>query len=464
MWLVRLDRAGGQPWARTAGRVAVDCHARGTAAGRTADELDTLRLGGNRGHAEALHAFASLIRPGHLVLGVVSKVEDVLVGTVTGDYRHEPGLRPDEPHTLAVEWGTRTSRRELRSRGTGLPGWPVRAVARLDPDPEALAVLAAHAAAPADQVARSRSLSRSPAPTDPGPPALADLPGAPRRLGRPADWTDHGPPRTPCPPASPALASRHRYVMPVCFAAAAGGPNLLVIAANPSCPDDEGTFVRQVRNLAEAWGAASCGVVNLVTRRTLSVPLLAHVAPDDLVGPRQRPTLHRALRQADVVVLAHGGTPAPARSAAALAHAAERDHLYARLHELTARRALVVVSIDGKATQPAGEPLSPAGSTPGPPEPGDRSAAARRPSVTAIGRPPTRALPIHMIGFPAPRAQPAHKITSPSLIDAPRTLPEHLPTLRRPRSFGDDLADSWRRPQDGGHHPRSATSVSSPDR
>jgi len=87
-----------------------------------------------------MHAFASLIRPGHLLLGVVAKVEDVLVGTVTGGYGYgygygyEPGLRADEPHTLTVEWGTSTSRQELRTWGTGVPGWPTRAVDRLHPD------------------------------------------------------------------------------------------------------------------------------------------------------------------------------------------------------------------------------------------------------------------------------------------------------------------------------------------
>jgi hypothetical protein len=77
---------------------------------------------------------------------------------------------------------------------------------------------------------------------------------------------------------------------------------------NPTCPDVDhprNQTYRQVRRLAAGIGAASCGMVNIATRRTGNVSELMS-ASGELVGPRHDAMLKDAFMKADMVVLAHG--------------------------------------------------------------------------------------------------------------------------------------------------------------
>lgn len=88
------------------------------------------------------------------------------------------------------------------------------------------------------------------------------------------------------------------------------------MGVNPTCPDVDhprNQTYRQVRRLATGIGAASCGMVNLATRRTGNVSELMSV-DGELVGPRHEGMLKEAFARADLVVLAHGRIEGSRRS------------------------------------------------------------------------------------------------------------------------------------------------------
>ncbi len=109
------------------------------------------------------------------------------------------------------------------------------------------------------------------------------------------------------------------------------------------------------------------GIVNVITRRTTSLVALQSEPSHDLVGPRQRAVLSRALDLADVVVLAHGSGPRTPVLKATFERS--RDALHAELRSRRRRQGLQVATVGAAEVHPRrwnfGPALSPNESSPG---------------------------------------------------------------------------------------------------
>lgn len=327
IWLVRATDVGFDIFRRL-GVVALNCKVRRDITTLTPEEIE--ESGSSRRHAREL-ARVQHLDPGHLVIATHGRRRDVLIGTVTDEYVYREDLVPDHPHTFEVAWGQQIPRSVLDQ--TGMP-WPPRAVVAItdiDLPAAALDVVRRAAAGEPFSTPRSRQVGR------PQPEKSTDtsirrqavgVSGAEllarigRRTGGPVSWGDPalaGEERiVPCPVDRCHDHTRHRYWLPVELKAPRpDGPNLLVVGVNPTCPDIDhprNQTYRQVRRLAAGIGAASCGMVNLSTRRTGNVSELMSVG-GELVGPRHEGMLEQAFAQADLVVLAHGRIEGSRRSA-----------------------------------------------------------------------------------------------------------------------------------------------------
>lgn len=263
------------------------------------------------------------VAPGDLLLATDSaRREDVLIGTAAGTYRYDPELDPEHPHVVDVEWLGRRPRAAVVAAGVVIPGIAVTAIGPLHLPAETRAELAS---APlrdphvAPRVARPRAAGRhapapAPAPPSEGRECGADvLASLPRRSSGPVSWRDPVPePPVPCdhPSSRCRQHTQHRYWLEVELRQPdPRGPNVLVVGANPTCPDRpalNNTTYDRVRRLGDELGAASLGMVNLATRRTAGVAGLRQVPAEERVGPRQPEVLREALARADLVVLATG--------------------------------------------------------------------------------------------------------------------------------------------------------------
>jgi len=310
-WVVWLKDAG-LDWAHEQGRIAIDCKVHESAAGLREYELRP--VGGDSRHPSELHRFVTEPRLGETVLGIttVDQSRDVLVGVIAGDYEFRPDLRAGQPHQRRVGWQDRLNRLDLEGQGIRFPTREVVALARLVGGRvrSTPALPARPVRSPWAKVARA-------APPDAGTRPPLDPRTVPHRQRGPRTWTDEEhavAPRMTCPTGTCCDHTEHRYLLDVPLPKPiGGGPHVLVVGTNPSCPDDlSARFLGSVRDLADDLGAASCGIVNLLSRRTRSVALLKQqleADPDlDLVGGRQRQVLEAAVHRVDLVVLAHGVT------------------------------------------------------------------------------------------------------------------------------------------------------------
>lgn len=317
IWLVRATDVGFDVF-REHGLVALNCKVRRDITGLTPEQIE--ESGSSRRHAREL-ARVQHLDPGHLVIATHGRRRDVLIGTVIDEYVYRDDLIPEHPHTFEVSWGPQVPRSVLD--GAGMP-WPPRAVLAItDVALPAAALDVVQRAAAGEEFGTPGRRQRPQAELETGLTTLRRQPvgasGAellarvPRRLGRPASWSDpalaHEARVVPCPAERCHDHSRHRYWLPVELPEArVDGPNLLVVGVNPTCPDVDhprNQTYRQVRRLAAGIRAASCGMVNLATRRTADVSELMSV-DGELVGPRHARMLRDAFAQADLVVLAHG--------------------------------------------------------------------------------------------------------------------------------------------------------------
>ena len=84
-------------------------------------------------HALQLHAFRSMMQPGHHVLLLRQGTPEVALGEVTGDYAYRPGGPGEPPHVRSVRWiDPRLRRDELGSDLLTVPGlYAVSRVTRL---------------------------------------------------------------------------------------------------------------------------------------------------------------------------------------------------------------------------------------------------------------------------------------------------------------------------------------------
>lgn len=317
IWLVRATDVGFDAF-REHGIVALNCKVRRDITPLTPEQIK--ESGSSRRHAREL-ARVQHLDPGHLVIATHGRRRDVLIGTVTEAYVYRDDLIPEHPHTFEVAWSKQIPRSILDD--AAMP-WPPRAVAAItdvELPPAAFAVVQRAAAgeefgAPERrQRGQSKPKTRTPAVRRQavGVSGAELLARVRRRRVRPVSWVDPGLAGevrvVPCPAERCHDHTRHRYWLPIALPAAQpDGPNLLVVGVNPTCPDVDhprNQTYRQVRRLAAGIGAASCGMVNLATRRTGNVSELMSV-DGELVGPRHESMLRDALAQADLVVLAHG--------------------------------------------------------------------------------------------------------------------------------------------------------------
>jgi hypothetical protein len=315
-WLVRATDVGFDLF-REHGVVALNCKVRRDITILTPEEI--IASGPKRQHAREL-AQVKHLDPGHLVIATHGRRRDVLIGTVTETYIYRD-LVPEHPHTFEVAWGSQVPRSVLDEAGMTWPPRAVVAITDVDLPPAALDVVRRAAAREEFGTSGRRGGGR------PQPPATGravrrrpvGIAGAelmsrvPRRTGEPVSWIDPAlideERVVPCPVERCSDHTRHRYWLPIELPAPQpGGLNLLVVGVNPTCPDVDhprNQTYRQVRRLAAGIGAASCGMVNLATRRTGNVSELMSV-DGELVGRRHEAMLKDAFAQADLVVLAYG--------------------------------------------------------------------------------------------------------------------------------------------------------------
>ena len=297
---------------------------------------------GHPRHAGELHDFVSGMEHGDAVIGMVrvADSDEVLVGTVVGSYEYRPDIRPDEPHQRTVEWHGRATRAQVAAAGVELPpGLSRLAIGRLEDGRLAHSIRSSPSQEkPARQVGEAAArVSSLPA----GPLAVSDIP---LRSFGPLHWIDLGYAAeavVACPEEPPCRHHTvHRYLLDVALPSPTpDGPHILIVGANPSCPDRpqpggrSPRFVLNVSTLAASVGAASCGVVNLLTRRTASLDhleMLVRNHPDaEMVGGRQQGILDAALERADLVVLAYGHGPRGGKVGARMI--AEKESLLRRL-------------------------------------------------------------------------------------------------------------------------------------
>lgn len=317
VWLVRATDVGFDVF-REHGIVALNCKVRQDITRLTPEQIE--ESGPSRRHAREL-ARVHQLDPGHLVIATHGRRRDVLIGTVTEEYVYRGHLVPEHPHTFEVAWGPPIPRSVLDDAGMLWPPRAVVAITEVDLPPAALNVV--QRAAAGEEFVTPGGRQRLQAKAESSNTGLrrqaVGLSGAElmarvrRRMGRPVSWADPGLAGearvAPCPAGRCHDHTRHRYWLPIALPAAQpDGPNLLVVGVNPTCPDVDhprNQTYRQVRRLAAGIGAASCGMVNLATRRTGNVSELMSVE-GELVGPRHESMLRDALAQADLVVLAHG--------------------------------------------------------------------------------------------------------------------------------------------------------------
>jgi hypothetical protein len=326
IWLVRATDVGFDVF-REHGIVALNCKVRRDITTLTPEQIE--ESGSSRRHAREL-ARVQHLDPGHLVIATHGRRRDVLIGTVTEEYVFRDDLIPEHPHTFEVAWGKQIPRLALDEAGMPWPPRAVVAITDVDLPPAALDVVKRAAAGEEFGTPRRSRLGRTPPDTRTsavrrqavgisGPKLLARVR---RRTGGPVSWVDPAfadEERTvPCPVDRCHDHTRHRYWLPIeLHAPRPDGPNLLVVGVNPTCPDVDhprNQTYRQVRRLAAGIGAASCGMVNLATRRTGNVSELMSVG-GELVGPRHAVMLKKAFEQADLAVLAHGRIEGSRRSA-----------------------------------------------------------------------------------------------------------------------------------------------------
>jgi hypothetical protein len=317
IWLVRATDVGFDVF-REHGLVALNCKVRRDITMFTPGQIE--ESGPSRRHAREL-ARVQHLDPGHLVIATHGRRHDVLIGTVTEEYVYRDDLVPEHPHTFEVTWGPQISRSVLDDAGMPWPSRAVVAITDVDLPPEAVDIVQRAAAGEDFRTPRSRERGRTTRETSitairrraVGISGVELLARVRRRMGGPVSWVDPalaGEERAvPCPVERCHDHTRHRYWLPIeIHAPQPDGPNLLVVGVNPTCPDVDhprNQTYRQVLRLAAGIGAASCGMVNLATRRTGNISELMSVG-GELVGPRHIDMLHDAFARADLVVLAHG--------------------------------------------------------------------------------------------------------------------------------------------------------------
>jgi hypothetical protein len=317
IWLVRATDVGFDVF-RELGIVALNCKARRDITALTPEQIE--KSGSSRRHAREL-ARVKHLDPCHLVIATHGRRRDVMIGTVTEEYVYRDDLVPEHPHTFEVAWGRQIPRSILDSAGMPWPPRAVVAITDVDPPPAAIDVIQRAAAGDGFGMPGPRRRGRTKLETSTtavrrravGISGAELLARVGRRMDGPAWWVDPvlaGEARVvPCPVERCHDHTRHRYWLPIELRAAQpDGPNLLVVGVNPTCPDVDhprNQTYRQVRRLADGIGAASCGMVNLATRRTGNVSELMSVE-GELVGRRHEGMLKDAFAQADLVVLAYG--------------------------------------------------------------------------------------------------------------------------------------------------------------
>ena len=349
-WLVRATDPGFEAFLEH--RVAaLNCLVR-----RDITDLPTAEvreIGPSKRHSRELARLLD-VAPGQFVIATHGRRRDVLVGTVAGGHSYRPDLITDHPHTVDVVWSECLPRRVLDEAGMHWPRLDVLAITEMELPSAALDRVSA--AARGGGVPQAAGLARASGQGTAGSVIPhygcgADLLArAPRRIGRPVSWTDSqlssGEPTSACPTGRCANHTRHRYWLEIDLAhPRPDGPNVLVVGLNPACPDGPANATyKQVQRLARAVGAASCGMVNLATRRASNAEQLRELS-DELVGDRQWHMVRRALAQADLVILAYG------REGGAGWLRGPRDHLLALL-DVERRRGVTVAQVGDYPAHP----------------------------------------------------------------------------------------------------------------
>lgn len=119
MWMVRAGQGGYLIEHFAKGFVAIGWEGMGDLTSFTTRELlrtryDQVRPGEPDGRAVnavgVMHKFRAVVKVGHKVISYDPQEREYLVGTVTSDYRFQPGVVPDYDHVRNVTWNGRVGR------------------------------------------------------------------------------------------------------------------------------------------------------------------------------------------------------------------------------------------------------------------------------------------------------------------------------------------------------------------
>jgi hypothetical protein len=103
---------------------------------------------------------------------------------------------------------------------------------------------------------------------------------------------------------------RHRYALSRSLQDVQSTGLLVVIMVNPSTADasEDDPTIRRVLGFARSWKMQRVLVGNLFAYRATDIHKLAHLSPEDAIGPDNDRALRHMLRPADIVVAAWGST------------------------------------------------------------------------------------------------------------------------------------------------------------
>jgi len=247
---------------------------------------------------------------GDLLLLWVAGEPDLLFAIVTGRYEPYSGVGPEQPHARPIEVIGFVPRSEAERAGSrGLPrGLTLRYDDLEDEVVTRLTTLAGEERRQPGLKATSRG-------TEAGR-WIWPLGAISAGRGPTPDWDtdalDGLPlPRCPKPARQCANHTPYRYLHRLHIDSHSDGHDLLIIAFNPNCPDDESspTFGNG-RRFAEANGARSCTYVNVLpirhpSRTTLDATKIAPSHLDDNLA-----VIRKAAGDASAIVIAWGSAQA----------------------------------------------------------------------------------------------------------------------------------------------------------
>jgi len=266
-WLLRATDPG-LDWCHHHGVLALNCLVRADLGALNPDQIRSLAP--NHVYARALATMLD-IQPGDQVVATDSnRNRELMIGRVGSRYAYRPELSSEHPHVCEVAWNMPRPRADVVRRGLVIPGREVPILGELQM-PDHLGPLTMNherqtrrSSAPTPAKTRARLETAMPFVGLSGRDLISTIP---RRNGAPVSWIDpkqHAEEVIACnhpggPEGRCTRHTRHRYWLALTLRRPSPqGPNVLVVGANPTWPDEPApgnTTVNRVLTFADHLGA-----------------------------------------------------------------------------------------------------------------------------------------------------------------------------------------------------------------